>query len=59
MSRVIQDVVLACRTACRKFSNERNVCKLASRAQDSGTCNIFAEVAEPKLSLADAHLSLV
>lgn len=59
MSRVIQDVVLACHTACRKFSNERNVCKLARRAQDSDTCNIFAEVAEPKLSLADAHLSLV
>ena len=57
----IQDVVLACCTACtcRKFSNERNVCKLERRAQDSDTCNIFAEVAEPKLSLADANPSLV
>lgn len=54
-----QDVVLACCTACRKFSDERNVCKLARRMQDSDTCNIFAEAAEPKLSLADAHPSLV
>jgi len=52
----MQDVVLACCTACRKFSN---VCKLERRAQDSDTCNIFAEVAKPKLSLADANPSLV
>ena len=41
------------------LENLAMICKLERRAQDSDTCNIFAEVAEPKLSLADANPSLV